>query len=174
MVQRRWRLSSICPAKTAVVPQAVSTHSQLDYLVLDIQELVLPSQWLSHTAGMRPSLLLSLLLAIAAASLALADVPPSGRGDVRVVTTDAVPDGGVGKFHFVAVDDQEAPRFVFVSDTANHVVWRKDLAQGEREGTAAVAASTGRCSRWRAPGGAEGHQAGQLHAGRHPHQFPYN
>ncbi|PRW20852.1 NHL domain-containing [Chlorella sorokiniana] len=73
-----------------------------------------------------PLLLLALLLA--GSGQAAARIPPTGRNDVSVVTTDIVP--AAGTFHYVATDTAAAPRFVFASDAVRHVVRRKDVSTG--------------------------------------------
>lgn len=77
-------------------------------------------------AMLQPLLLLPLLLS--ATSQAAARIPPTGRNDVSVVTTDVVP--AAGTFHFVAADSP-TPRYVYASDAARHVVRRKDISKGE-------------------------------------------
>lgn len=83
-------------------------------------------------AMLLPLLLLPLLLS--GCGYAAARIPPTGRNDVSVVTTDVVPTAGT--FHFVATDRPAAPRYVFASDATRHVVRRKDVSTGEGLGEA--------------------------------------
>lgn len=104
------------------------TASQSSHLARPLR--VAPPLTAATAAMLQLLLLLPLLLS--ATSQAAARIPPTGRNDVSVVTTDVVP--AAGTFHFVAADSP-TPRYVYASDAARHVVRRKDISKGEGEET---------------------------------------